>query len=138
MKYYKKAKEMMDMNATEFIGGVSESEVENAMKALSVIFSESYKAFLVDFGGGDAGGEVIFGITNHQEDDIVIITQEERSVGLPKNLVVIGFWSNAFICLDTSEMKSGKCPVVEVNDGEIEVIADTFGKFLYEYLDEES
>ncbi len=138
MKYYKKAKEMMDMNATEFIGGVSESEVENAMKALSVIFSESYKAFLVDFGGGDAGGEVIFGITNHQEDDIVITTQEERSVGLPKNMVVIGFWSNAFICLDTSEMKSGECPVVEVNDGEIEVIADTFGKFLYEYLDEES
>lgn len=138
MKYYKKAKEMMDMNATEFIGGVSESEVENAMKALSVIFSESYKAFLVDFGGGDAGGEVIFGITNHQEDDIVIITQEERSVGLPKNMVVIGFWSNAFICLDMSEMKSGECPVVEVNDGEIEVIADTFGKFLYEYLDEES
>ena len=43
MKYYKKAKEMMDMNATEFIGGVSESEVENAMKALSVIFSDHCK-----------------------------------------------------------------------------------------------
>ena len=26
MKYYKKAKEIMDMDATEFIGGVSEYE----------------------------------------------------------------------------------------------------------------
>ncbi len=62
MKYYKKAKEIMDMDATEFIGSVSEREIENAMKSLSVVFPESYKAFLIDFGGGDAGGEIIFGI----------------------------------------------------------------------------
>ena len=45
MKYYKKAKEIMDMDATEFIGSVSEREIENAMKSLSVVFPESYKAF---------------------------------------------------------------------------------------------
>lgn len=57
MNYYKKAKELMDMDATEFVGGVSEGEIKNAMKALSVVFPESYKAFLADFGGGDAGGD---------------------------------------------------------------------------------
>lgn len=138
MKYYKKAKNIMDMDATEFIGGVSESQIENSMKALSVAFPESYKAFLSDFGGGDVGGEIIFGITNNEEDDIVIATQMERSVGLPKNLVIIGFWNDTLVCLDTSKMNGEECPVVEVNYdySEIEVIADTFGKFLYEYLDE--
>lgn len=139
MKYYKKAKEIMDMDATEFVGGVSEDQIENAMKSLSVAFPESYKAFLIDFGGGDAGGEIIYGITNNEEDDIVIATQMERSAGLPENLVIIGFWNDTLICLDTDEMKGEECPVVEVNYdySETEVIADTFGQFLYDYLKDE-
>lgn len=139
MNYYKKAKKYMDMDAAEFVGGISENEIENAMKTLSVVFPESYKAFLSDFGGGDAGGEIIFGITNNEEDDVVIATQMERSQGLPKNLIIIGFSNDTLICLDTSKMNNGECPVVEVNDdySEIEVVADTFGKFLYEYLNEE-
>ncbi len=134
MEYYNKAKEIMDMDATEFIGGVSGSEIENAMKSLEVSFPESYKAFLTDFGGGDAGGEIIFGITNNEEDDAVIATQMERGAGLPKNLIIIGFWNDTLVCLDTSKMGDGECPVVEVNYdySEIEVIADTFGKFLYD------
>ncbi len=121
----------MDMDATEFVGGVSESEIEDAMKSLSVTFPESHKAFLVDFGGGDAGGEIIFGITNSEEDDVVIATQMERSQGLPENLVLIGLWNDTFVCLDTSKMDNGECPVVEVNDdySEAELVADTFGKF---------
>jgi hypothetical protein len=139
MNYYKKAKKYMDMDAAEFVGGISENEIENAIKTLSVVFPESYKAFLSDFGGGDAGGEIIFGITNNEEDDIVIATQMERSQGLPKNLIIIGFSNDTLVCLDTSKMNNGECPVVEVNDdySEIEVVADTFGKFLYEYLNEE-
>lgn len=139
MNYYKKAKKYMDMDAAEFVGGISENEIENAMKTLSVVFPESYKAFLSGFGGGDAGGEIIFGITNNEEDDVVIATQMERSQGLPKNLIIIGFSNDTLVCLDTSKMNNGECPVVEVNDdySEIEVVADTFGKFLYEYLNEE-
>lgn len=139
MNYYKKAKKYMDMDDAGFVGGISENEIENAMKTLSVVFPESYKAFLSDFGGGDAGGEIIFGITNNEEDDVVIATQMERSQGLPKNLIIIGFSNDTLVCLDTSKMNNGECPVVEVNDdySEIEVVADTFGEFLYEYLNEE-
>lgn len=139
MKYYKKAKEIMDMDATEFVGGVSEYEIENAMDTLSVIFPESYKAFLADFGGGDAGGEIIFGITNQEEDDVVIATQMERKQGLPEKLVIIGFWNDTLICLDTEKRNNGECPVVEVNDdySKAASVADTFGTFLYEYLHEE-
>ncbi|MCI8359822.1 MAG: SMI1/KNR4 family protein [Clostridiales bacterium] len=155
----------MDMDAVEFIGGVSANEIDNAIESLSVAFPESYKAFLTDFGGDDAGGEMIFGIdfrsghraphknvtlhdkvcfvvqsiTNHAEDDVVIATQMERGQGLPKHLLIIGFWNDTFVCLDTSKMNNGECPVVEVNDdySETEAIADTSGKFLYEYLSEE-
>lgn len=135
MKYYKKAKEMMDMDATEFIGGVLEHKIEDAMKTLSVVLPESYKAFLNDFGGGDAGGEIIFGITGNEEDDIVIATQMERSQGMPEKLVIIGFFSDTLVCLDTGKMKDGECPVVELDDDYNEtIVADTFGKFLYEYL----
>lgn len=138
MDYYKKAKEMIDMDAAEFTGGVSKSEIENAMKALAVVLPESYQAFLTDFGGGDAGGEIIFGITNNEEDDIVTATQMERSQGLPEKFVIIGFWDDALVCLDTDRMSNGECPVVEVyDDYSEEIIADTFGKFLYEYLSEE-
>lgn len=36
-------------------------------------------------------------------------------------------------------MDNGECPVVEINDdySQTDVLADTFGNFLYEYLDEE-
>ena len=63
----------------------------------------------------------------------------ERSQGFPKNLIIIGFSNDTLVCLDTSKMNNGECPVVEVNYdySKIELIADTFGKFLYEYLDEE-
>ncbi|MCM1091786.1 MAG: SMI1/KNR4 family protein [Muribaculum sp.] len=138
MNYYKKAKKLMDIDATEFVGGVSENEVEDAMKALGVVFPESYKAFLADFGGGDAGGEIIFGITDNEEDDVVIVTRQERGEGLPHNLVIIGFWEDTLICLDTDKMKNGECPVLEVDDEYCgEEIADTFGRFLYDYLNEE-
>lgn len=137
MEDYIKAKELMDMDATELIGSVSEREIENAMQSLSVVFPESYKAFLRDFGGGDVGGELIFGITG--EDNAITATQMERTQGLSADLVIIGFWNDTLICLDTGRMDNGECPVVEVDEEDrvTEVIADSFGQFLYEYLEAE-
>lgn len=65
-------------------------------------------------------------------------TKMERSVGLPKNLIIIGFMNDTLVCLDTSKMSGGECPVVNVNRdySKIEVIAETFGKFLFDYINE--
>jgi hypothetical protein len=136
MEYYEKAKEMIAKAATSFVGGVSEREIENAMRSLSVTFPESYKAFLRDFGGGEIDGKVILGITKDEEKDIVIATEMGRGVGLPNYQVIIGFWDDILVCLDTGKMENGECPVVEGNYGfgATAVIADTFGRFLYEYL----
>lgn len=138
MEYYKKAKELMDMDATEFYEGVSKEEIENAMKELSLDFPESYRAFLMDFGGGDAGGEFILGITDVEEESAINATQEERSVGLPENFVIIAVWGDVLCCLDTSKMKNGECPVVTLTDDYKinEIVAESFGQFLYDYLNE--
>lgn len=37
MEYYEKAKELLDMDATDFIGGVSVEEIQSAMRELSVM-----------------------------------------------------------------------------------------------------
>lgn len=138
MEFYKKAKDLMYMEAVEFFGGVSDAEIKSAMQTLKVEFPESYKAFLADFGGGDAGGEFIFGITDEEEESAVKATQEERGAGLPDRFVIIAFWNDVLHCLDTDRMENGECPVVTVTeDYKIsETVADSFGEFLYDYLNE--
>lgn len=126
------------MDATEFFGGVSNEEIENAMKELALVFPESYRAFLMDFGGGDVGGEFILGITEAEEESAVKATQEERRVGLPENFVIIAFWDDVLYCLDTGKMKNGECPVVTLTDDYKvnEIAAESFGQLLYDYLNE--
>ncbi|MCI8410154.1 MAG: SMI1/KNR4 family protein [Lachnospiraceae bacterium] len=135
MKFYKKAKELMDMEAVEYAGGTSKDEIECAMKELSVVFPESYRAFLSDFGAGDVGGEIIFGITDIEEENVVKATKAERSVGLPDNFIIISYWEDTFCCLDISRMRNNECPVVELSEDYkvTEIIAESFGQFLYDY-----
>lgn len=139
MEYYKRAKELMDMDATEFVVGVSDEEIRQAMDELSVAFPESYKAFLADFGGGDAGGEIILGITDAEEENVVKATQMERSVGMPDNFVIIDLVQDQLCCLDTSKMTDGECPVVILaEDYKVkETVAESFGQYLFVYLNEE-
>lgn len=139
MEFYKKAKEIMDMEATEYVGGASKDEIEYAMKELSVTFPESYKAFLNDFGAGDAGGEIIFGITDIEEENVVEVTKMERRAGLPDNFVIINYSDDTFSCLDISKMKNDECPVVELSEDYkvTKTVAESFGQFLYDYENEE-
>ncbi len=139
MEYYEKAKKLMDLDAVDFIGGVPEEAVKGAEENLSVKFPESYKAFLSDFGGGDIGGEIIFGLSGDEYEDSAIVTQNERENGLPENLLIIGLWGNSLICLETGVMINGECPVVRLSDDYriAEVLANSFGKFLYDYYNED-
>ena len=150
MKFYNKAKEIINLDITEFEGGVTEDIINNAMETLGVVFPESYKAFLSDFGGGDAGGEIIFGLRNNkneteaeyegQEDikDVVQVTQMEHRYKMPKHMVVINYTvsNNSLYCLDTSKMENGECPVVEVPEDykNIKIVSESFGKFFYDYV----
>ena len=137
MEYYHKAKKLLDMDAVDFTGAVTTEEIQKAEKFLNVTFPESYKAFLLDFGAGDIGGEVIFGIVkNKQKDadiDMVKITCMEHEYQMPKQMAVIFYDSldDSLYCLDTSKMCEGECPVVSVPSDytNIKIVADGFGEF---------
>ena len=145
MDNYIKAKEILDMDAVDFTGAVTIEEIQKAEQKLNVKFPESYKAFLKDFGAGDVGGEVIFGIVNNEREDedidMVKITRMEHEYKMPKHMVVIYYdeSNDSLCCLDTSKMNNNECPVVSVpNDYEdIEIVADSFGEFLYEMVYDE-
>ena len=83
---------------------------------------------------GDAGGEIIFGITDIEEENVVKVTKAERREGLPDNFIIIS-WEDTFCCLDISKMKNDECPVVELSEDYkvTETIAESFGQFLYDY-----
>ncbi len=136
MDFYKKAVKAMDMSTAEFIGGIPLSEIERVMRELSVTFPESYKAFLSNFGGGSAGGKIIFGITGNDEDDLMIATQMARSAGLSDKFIIISYIQGDMYCLDTSKMQDGECPVVRLSeDYEVtDTVSKSFGQFLYDYL----
>lgn len=149
MEFYNKAKEIINLDITEFTGGVTEDIINSAMETLGVDFPESYKAFLADFGSGDAGGEIIFGLTNNRDgstedygeedtQDVVEITQMEHKYKMPGCMVVINYcYSNSSLyCLDTSKMENGECPVVRVPEDykNIETEAESFGRFFYNYV----
>lgn len=70
---------------------------------------------------------------------MVMATLEERGVGLPNHFVIIGLFNDSLYCLDTSQINNGECPVVVLTeDYNIEEIAaESFGRFLYEYLSED-
>lgn len=154
MEFYNKAKKIIDLGITEFTGGVTDDIINNAMETLGLEFPESYKAFLSDFGGGDAGGEIIFGLTANKNkhtmeyegqgdiEDVVQITQMEHKYKMPGYMVVINYCESdgdgLFYCLDTSRMKDGECPVVKVPEDykNIETVSESFGKFFYDYVKE--
>ena len=144
MEYYKKAKALLDEDAVEFTGAVSAEVIKTAEKQLNVTFPESYKAFLSDFGAGDVGGEVILGIVKDEELNsdlnMLEITGEDYENGLPKGMVIIYYdhCKDMICCLDTNRMNNQECPVVILNDKyEVaEVIADSFGEFMYQMVRE--
>ena len=145
MEYYHKAKKLLDMDAVDFTGAVTTEEIQKAEKLLNITFPESYKAFLLDFGAGDIGGEVIFGIVkNKQKDadiDTVKITRMEHEYQMPKHMAVIFYDSSddSLYCLNTSKMCEGECPVVSVPSdySNIKVVADSFGEFFYQLVEDD-
>lgn len=125
----------------DFTGGVNATAIEKAEKKLNLKFPKSYKEFLLKFGAGDIGGEIIFGITVKKDLDMVKITKMEHDYKMPKCMIVINYDSStdALICLDTSKFEDEECPVVAVPSDyqNIKILANSFGEFMIEYLEDE-
>ena len=93
-------------------GKVEEKYINIAEEKLQVKFSESYKEFLREYGGGDILGIEINGVTPAGNPTVVLSTEEYRRLGLDINCVVVEDCGEFAMCLDTERMRDNECPII--------------------------
>lgn len=150
---YKKAKKIILKNEdlADFEGEKSTDLISKAEAAVGLKFSGSYLDFLQTFGAGNFGSEEVFGIIdddfeNSSVPDAIWYTLTLRkSVNLPEHfLVIYDTGSDEVFCLDFNNTDSkGESKIVAIDPGyalrdqTLELIADDFGDFLLELVEEE-
>jgi hypothetical protein len=118
---YLQARELIQKsNKGSFVGPRDESLVQEAERALNIIFPPSYRQFLLDFGCGDINGNEIYGIIDSNFDNSTIpngiwLTLHERKVSkLPSNLILIAQGYDGYLVLDSKlQYKNGEYPIIE-------------------------
>lgn len=101
-----------------FSGGASDETIHKYQEELGVTLSESYIKFLKEFGAGGVGYFSVSGIEKDDFSSMVIDTLEFReSKNLSAAYVVFAHQRirdyDILLCLDTSRMNNGECPVVK-------------------------
>ena len=131
----------------DFCGSVEMQKIINAQQMLKVKFPRSYILFLEKYGAGDIFGIEIFGIIKDSEIDassipngIWLTSFLRKEIGLPKEYVVVGeTGSGEYYVIDTvSQDEFNESPILIVYlNKKVEKVADSFGEFLYQILDEQ-
>ena len=131
----------------DFIGPVSENEILQSEKVLSVQFPEEYKMFLRTYGCGNLGSEEIFGVGVKPMGipSVVWATKEQRKaeIDFPSSYVVVyNAGLGELMCLDTSRNYEGKCPVIAWRLGagtnqKLQTIAGSFIDFIFNQFSEQ-
>lgn len=150
---YKKAKKIISKNEdlADFEGEKSAALITKAEAAVSLKFTGSYLDYLQTFGAGNFGSEEVYGIIDEDFEDssvpdaIWYTLTLRKSIGLPANLrAIYDTAGEEIVCLDFQKMDATGEPKVvaldlgyALNDQTFEVIADDFGDFLLELVEEE-
>ena len=124
-------------------GKASAASVDKLEELLSCKLPQSFRAFLLQCGGGGVVEEEISGI----EDDDPSLEHRgtvygdtllcRSDYGLPSNLVVIYLGMDDVVwCLDVEDFHNGECPVVsfDVFSRRCRTLAKNFEEFLGEYV----
>ncbi|PEC48811.1 cell wall assembly protein [Bacillus sp. AFS077874] len=150
---YEKAIEIIEQNQEEsdFVGKRSESLIEKAETTLGLKFSKIYRHFLINYGAGDFGSEEVYGVIDDDfinssvPDAIWYTIKQRKNTGLPENyLIIYATGMGELFCLDFNKLNRENEPAVvsinlgkEFSDQSIELIADDFGDFLLEIIQDE-
>ena len=150
---YSKAIKVINANkeSSFFAGSNSEVLVSKAEKALGIMFSSQYRKFVLDYGAGSIGAEEIYGIVDEDFENssipngIWFTLTERQEIEIPENLLVICDRGNdEFFCLDFNKKnKDGEPPVVVFVPGvenehqTYEIIAEDFGSYLLQVVEQE-
>lgn len=150
---YQKAKEIILTNEdrADFVGGCSDELIKLAEEKLNLKFTGLYLDFLQTFGAGNFGSQEIYGIIhadfeNSSVPDAIWYSLTERNkTNLPQNLVVIyDTGSDELICLDFDNRNDHGEPKIvtfapgfKLGNQTYELIADDFGDFLLDLVNQE-
>lgn len=143
---YNSAVEILQQNQglCDFVGPCSEQLVKKAEVILNVVFPQTYRNFLLNYGAGNFGAEEIYGIVKEDFDnsgvpDAIWYTLKQRKeVNLPSNLVIIYHTGGEeMFCLDFNKTGKYQEPAVvsyvigvDLEYQTYEIIANDFGEFL--------
>jgi hypothetical protein len=138
-----------EIDDREVAGGASEERIAQVERKLGVELPRSYRAFLEQFGAGDFGHFIVFGIVDDADGPLADLDAVERTLtareesNLPTTAVIFserGDTANlAFQCAERDQF--GECPVaifpreysaVE----EPNMLAEDFGDWLLRTVDE--
>ncbi|MDN7228275.1 SMI1/KNR4 family protein [Planococcus sp. N064] len=149
---YKAAKKLLlkYKSKADFVGEVPSGIIAKAEEALELEFTGSYLDFLQNFGAGDFNGEEIYGILDSDfenssvPDAIWYTLQERKETNLPLNLLVIyDTGSEELFCLNFNDLDEtgdpkvvSYMPGIDMGEQNFEIIAENFGDFLLELLED--
>lgn len=150
---YQQAKHIILTNEemADFVGECSTELIKMAEEKIGLRFSGLYLDYLLTFGAGNFGTQEIYGIINNDfehssvPDAIWYTLTERREINLPKNLLVIyDTGSDELFCLDFNKQDiNGEpevvsfVPGVELKYQEYNVVANDFGDFLLDLVNQE-
>ncbi|NFG22869.1 SMI1/KNR4 family protein [Clostridium botulinum] len=117
-------------------GGVSSELIIKLSNDLEVNLPESYIEFLKTYGEGGVDG-YIFGIEDESYSSAykkTLLFRKEKNIN--KLWIVIAHirttWEEYLICIDTSRMKKGECPIIKYDL--IDNFQEDFKENFYEYF----
>jgi antitoxin YobK len=131
-----------------FAGEQTTELIEKAEKALNVVFPESYKQFLLQYGAGSFGSSEVYGVikydfVNSSVPDAVWLTMREREHGLVKDAVVIysvgDGWQHCLLCNQSNEQNNivSYYAPAPAELQKYETVFESFGEFLLEIVKSE-
>jgi hypothetical protein len=124
-------------------GETSPKSVEELEGLLGASLPDSFRRFLVEYGGGGIVGEEISGI---EDNDAALDSRGtvlgdtircRTDFGLPLGLIVIYLGEDDVVwCLDSKSFEGAECPVVSFDacSRMTRRLADTFDQFIADFL----
>lgn len=87
----------------DFYGKINEEDIKLVEHSLNIIFPESYKWFISNYGSGGICGVEILGIENKENSSVIYGTEKYRMLGLESGCVVIEDLGEFIMCIDTND-----------------------------------
>lgn len=113
--------------------GVSEFAIQSAERRLGLSLPPSFRWWLREYGGGQIGGDILYGLDEAGIDapDIVELARRNRADGRDPSRLVVCIGNEEEYWLATSATQPDEeCPVWLADGGHVSLYASSFAEFL--------